>query len=123
IAMDNASNNDTLMDHLAIKFAAVDITFDPIAARIRCMPHTAHLAAIKLLEAIGAISKSSGKKAGGRQTSYQDAVTAPLAREHDDDAEGDDDDEDDEEFDSEGRNEGAVAKLRSVGKACSNSKF
>jgi hypothetical protein len=46
--MDNASNNDTLMDNLAIKFAAVDITFDPIAAQIRCMPHTAHLAAIKV---------------------------------------------------------------------------
>jgi hypothetical protein len=46
----------------------------------------------------------------------------PLAREHNDDAEGDDD-EDDEEFDSEVRNEGGVAKLRSVGKARSNSNF
>jgi hypothetical protein len=39
-----------------------------------------------LLEAIGAITKSTRKKAEGKSSSYQDAVTAPLAREDDDDA-------------------------------------
>ncbi|KAJ6528419.1 hypothetical protein B0H19DRAFT_885043, partial [Mycena capillaripes] len=82
--MDNASNNDTLMENIAIKCAAAEISFDATDARIRCMPHTAHLAAIKLLEAIGAISKSTRKKAEGKLAAYQDAVTAPIAREHDD---------------------------------------
>ncbi|KAJ7640915.1 hypothetical protein B0H17DRAFT_895324, partial [Mycena rosella] len=76
--MDNASNKDTLMDTIAIKCAAADIDFDATEARIRCMPHTAHLAAIKLLEAIGAISKSTRKMAEGRLAVYQDAMTAPL---------------------------------------------
>lgn len=46
--MDNAPNNDTLLEHLARKFESVGIFFDAIAARIRCMPHTAHLAALKV---------------------------------------------------------------------------
>ncbi|KAJ7168440.1 hypothetical protein C8R46DRAFT_811510, partial [Mycena filopes] len=73
LVMDNTSNNDTLMENLAIKCAAADIPFDPAEARIRCMPHTAHLAAVKLLEAIGAVNKSKSRK-----VSYQDSVTAPL---------------------------------------------
>ncbi|KAJ7111034.1 hypothetical protein C8R44DRAFT_532496, partial [Mycena epipterygia] len=84
LSMDNTFNNNTLMRCLALKFEYVQIVFDPVAARIRCMPHTAHLAAIKLLEAIGAISKSAHKKSEGKSASYQDAVTAALAREHDD---------------------------------------
>jgi hypothetical protein len=47
--MDNASNNDTLMENIAIKCATADIPFDATEARIRCMPHTAHLAAIKVI--------------------------------------------------------------------------
>ncbi|KAF8209175.1 hypothetical protein K438DRAFT_1573231, partial [Mycena galopus ATCC 62051] len=114
VVMDNASNNDTLMEHIAIKCSVADIAFDPVEARIRCMPHTAHLAAIKLLEAIGAISKSSRKKAEGRQTAYQDAVTAPLGRQYDDDFAGDDEDGDDEGEDSDVR---GVVRLQSVEKA------
>ncbi|KAJ7508005.1 hypothetical protein B0H11DRAFT_1704578, partial [Mycena galericulata] len=73
LGMDNASNNDTLMQHLAIKFHLKHVPFDPVLARIRCLPHTSHLAAIevrskkccqyytlivsKLLKAIGAISE------------------------------------------------------------------
>ncbi|KAJ6632154.1 hypothetical protein B0H10DRAFT_1770695 [Mycena sp. CBHHK59/15] len=47
--MDNAPNNDTLVEHLALKCAVAGIQFDATAARIRCMPHTGHLAAIKVL--------------------------------------------------------------------------
>jgi hypothetical protein len=47
--MDNASNNDTLMEHIEIKCASAGIPFDATEARVRCMPHTAHLAAIKVL--------------------------------------------------------------------------
>ncbi|KAF8144261.1 hypothetical protein K438DRAFT_1563768, partial [Mycena galopus ATCC 62051] len=46
--MDNAPNNDTLLEHLALKFELAGIAFDATAARIRCMPHTAHLSAIKV---------------------------------------------------------------------------
>lgn len=46
--MDNAPNNDTLVEHLALKCAVAGIRFDATAARIRCMPHTGHLAAIKV---------------------------------------------------------------------------
>lgn len=41
---------------------------------------------LKLLEAIGAISKTEAKKAASRGGNYQDSATAPLSRDHDDDA-------------------------------------
>ncbi|PPQ80850.1 hypothetical protein CVT25_001974 [Psilocybe cyanescens] len=50
------------------------------------MLHTIHLAAIKLLEAIGAFSKTEARKAASRSGNYQDSTTAPLSRVHDDDA-------------------------------------
>ncbi|KAJ7938837.1 hypothetical protein B0H13DRAFT_1851417 [Mycena leptocephala] len=97
------------------------IPFDPVTARIRCMPHTAHLAAIKLLEAIGAISKSARKKAEGKGASYQDSVTASLAREDDDGGEEDYGKDGDDEMDGDGGQGGqgqrklkSVKKLRSI---------
>jgi len=86
----NASNNDTLVDGIASRAQAKGIVFNPLWARLRCMPHTVHLAAIKLLEAIGAISAAESKKATSRSGNYQDSATAPLGREHDDDAVGQD---------------------------------
>ncbi|KAJ6528586.1 hypothetical protein B0H19DRAFT_872551, partial [Mycena capillaripes] len=78
IVMDNASNNDTMAEHFQTMCEDRGIEFDAVESRIRCMSHTAHLAAIKLLEAIGVITKSDRKKAGGRSSAYQDAVSAPL---------------------------------------------
>ncbi|KAJ7123499.1 hypothetical protein C8R44DRAFT_917609 [Mycena epipterygia] len=46
--MDNATNNDTMIAHYKQKCEAKMIEFDADAARIRCMPHTTHLAAIKV---------------------------------------------------------------------------
>ncbi|KAK6977766.1 hypothetical protein R3P38DRAFT_2410616, partial [Favolaschia claudopus] len=48
--------------------------------RMRCMPHTVHLAAIKgiqLLEVIGALTKNESKKAESRSSkqAYQETVT------------------------------------------------
>lgn len=71
---------------------------------------------VQLLEAIGAISKSTRKKAEGKLAAYQDAVTAPIAREDDDDADLDEEDEDDEEYNSEVRSGRGVQKFRSVEK-------
>jgi hypothetical protein len=36
--------------HLAIKLRADGIHFDASEARIRCMPHTVHLAALEVLQ-------------------------------------------------------------------------
>ncbi|KAJ7455098.1 hypothetical protein FB451DRAFT_942004, partial [Mycena latifolia] len=76
--MDNASNNDTMASHFQKKCEERNIEFDAEEARIRCMPHTAHLAALKLLESIGVINKSDRKKAEGRTSAYQDTVSAPV---------------------------------------------
>lgn len=46
------------------------------------------MSTLQLLEAIGAISKEDGKKAASRGSNYQDSVTIPLDRAHDDDAVG-----------------------------------
>jgi hypothetical protein len=48
IVMDNASNNDTMTLHFQKKCEERNIEFDAEEARIRCMPHTAHLAALKV---------------------------------------------------------------------------
>ncbi|KAF8234673.1 hypothetical protein L208DRAFT_1070791, partial [Tricholoma matsutake] len=90
IVMDNASNNNTLMTSLEQRCEERGITFSAQDARMRCMPHTVHLAAIKLLEGIGAISNADGKKAAARGSNYQDNVTIPLACEYDDNATADD---------------------------------
>jgi ribosomal protein L12E/L44/L45/RPP1/RPP2 len=69
-----------------------------------------------LLEAIGVISKSARKKAAGKSASYQDAVTAPLAREDDEDANEEEEEEEDDEHDLDFRLEQGTGKLRSVHK-------
>ncbi|KAK6967057.1 hypothetical protein R3P38DRAFT_3413899 [Favolaschia claudopus] len=74
------------------------IIFDAAEARIQCMPHTAHLAAVKLLAAIGVISKSNKKKAESRTSAYQDydSVSTPLAPENDDDGECEEEDKEED---------------------------
>jgi hypothetical protein len=48
VMMDNASNNDTLMEALENKCHAAGIDFRASDSRMRCIPHTIHLAAIKV---------------------------------------------------------------------------
>lgn len=48
IVADNATNNDTMMNVLEDKAASDGITFRANDARCRCMPHTVHLAAMKV---------------------------------------------------------------------------
>ncbi|KAJ6541133.1 hypothetical protein B0H10DRAFT_1852529, partial [Mycena sp. CBHHK59/15] len=109
--MDNATNNDTLMDGIESRANEAGISwFNATEARIRCLPHTTHLAALKvrslkiasinlsdslqLLEGIGAIPKADPKQRDA-EGAYQDSVTAPIGREHDDEAAiGEDDGED-----------------------------
>jgi len=48
IMMDNASNNDTLMEALEIKCHEARLEFSALDSRMCCIPHTIHLAAIKV---------------------------------------------------------------------------
>jgi hypothetical protein len=107
--MDNATNNDTMVEYFGLKCTQHDISFSERNARLRCLPHTIHLAALKvmylnqklfmstyyhtylkLLEAIGAVSKASP------QEPYQDSATASVDQEFDDEAVSQEDGIDDE---------------------------
>jgi hypothetical protein len=70
----------------------------------------------KLLEAIGVISKAARKKAEGKSASYQDSVTASLAREDDDDWEDDDEEVEDDEETADSDTAQGSEKLKSVSK-------
>lgn len=133
--MDNASNNDTLIEAFEKKCKAANIDFSATDARIRCMPHTVHPAALKvrssdagalpipstnmfaflqLLQAIGVITKKERKKAEGRAgASYQETVLLSLSREEDDNAVL----LEDQEEDAEDAATPAVTPLQAVKKA------
>ncbi|KAJ8515596.1 hypothetical protein ONZ45_g6994 [Pleurotus djamor] len=83
IVMDNASNNDTLMTTLEALHRGAGFDFPAKDARLRCIPHTIHLAALCLLEGIGALSPSDQVRAAGQEGGYQSVVTAD---DEDDDA-------------------------------------
>ena len=46
--MDNATNNDTMMEAIEQHCNEANIYFSAVESRLRCMPHTVHLAAIKV---------------------------------------------------------------------------
>ena len=46
--IDNASNNNTLVQGIVALAAAQHIYLDAKQIRLRCMPHTIHLAALKV---------------------------------------------------------------------------
>jgi hypothetical protein len=46
--LDNASNNDTFVDGIERRLKKAGVPFNASWARLRCMPHTIHLAAIKV---------------------------------------------------------------------------
>ncbi|KAF8159024.1 hypothetical protein K438DRAFT_1454152, partial [Mycena galopus ATCC 62051] len=83
--MDNATNNDTLVQAFARRCRKESINFSTTDGRMRCMPHTIHLSALKLLEAIGALTKEEKRAAKSRlrTSAYQDSATDALGREAD----------------------------------------
>jgi hypothetical protein len=114
VMMDNASNNDTMMEAIEDRCRNAGIEFSAKQARMRCMPHTIHLAAIKvslflcyhssfyfsligiqLLEGIGLISKENGTRARSAGFNYQDEVNIGLDREEDIEAAPEDEDDHD----------------------------
>ncbi|KAJ6534334.1 hypothetical protein B0H19DRAFT_964767, partial [Mycena capillaripes] len=46
--MDNATNNDTMTVAIERKCMAKGIPFEARRSRMRCLPHTVHLAALKV---------------------------------------------------------------------------
>jgi len=48
LMLDNATNNNTMVEAIERWAAAEGIKFNAKWARLRCMPHTIHLAAIKV---------------------------------------------------------------------------
>jgi hypothetical protein len=48
IVMDNAMNNDTMMVAIQRRCHEAKVYFSAVESRLRCMPHTVHLAAIKV---------------------------------------------------------------------------
>lgn len=53
--LDNASNNDTMVDGIKARAALEEIKLDAAWARLRCMPHTIHLAAVKVSSLISVL--------------------------------------------------------------------
>ncbi|KAK0467394.1 hypothetical protein IW261DRAFT_1317933, partial [Armillaria novae-zelandiae] len=94
--MDNTMNNDTLVDGISRCCRHGGIPFDAKLARLQCMPHTVHLAALKLLEGIGAINKKQAKKVMSKTSNYQNSATAPVHWDYDNEAVMQDEVEDDE---------------------------
>ncbi|PPR06980.1 hypothetical protein CVT26_004251 [Gymnopilus dilepis] len=83
--LDNALNNDTMVAGIQARAENDGIFLNAVWARLLgCMPHTIHLTAIMLLQAIGAVSMSEAQKAASSFGSYQDSITAPLDCDHDD---------------------------------------
>jgi hypothetical protein len=48
LVMDNATNNDTLAQGIERRSQEAGVFFSAMDSRMRCMPHTVHLAAIKV---------------------------------------------------------------------------
>ncbi|EDR01432.1 uncharacterized protein LACBIDRAFT_311023 [Laccaria bicolor S238N-H82] len=81
IMMDNASNNDTIMEAIESWCCAAGIKLSAQKSCMHCMPHTIHIVAIKLLEGIGIISKDNSAQA--QATNYQDEVNVEVECDYD----------------------------------------
>ncbi|KAJ7608081.1 hypothetical protein DFH06DRAFT_1018081, partial [Mycena polygramma] len=82
-------SDDTMMEAIQRKCREAGIKFDAKKSRMRCTPHTVHLAALKLLEAVGALTKDEAKKSEtrSRRGAYQETATQPDGVEADRNAE------------------------------------
>ncbi|KAH9069440.1 hypothetical protein EDB83DRAFT_2518604 [Lactarius deliciosus] len=116
--LDNTSNNDTMLESVQQCAREEGIRIKASWVHLRCIPHTIHLAAVKLLEAISAITKEDTKKAVSCGGNYQDSATSPLDRMHDDDVVGLEDGEGGDEMslqpDASERILQAIDKLRKI---------
>ncbi|KAJ3533021.1 hypothetical protein NMY22_g7505 [Coprinellus aureogranulatus] len=86
--MDNATNNDTLVQSIERRCLQHGIPFSADDARMRCTPHIIHLAALELLQGIGAITSEELDAALHSGLQYQDDVFASLPRRNNDGAGG-----------------------------------
>jgi hypothetical protein len=58
LVMDNATNNDTLALGIQTRSLDAGFYFSAVDSRMRCMPHTIHLAAIKVCVHASAVDAS-----------------------------------------------------------------
>ncbi|KAH9008871.1 hypothetical protein EDB83DRAFT_2235051, partial [Lactarius deliciosus] len=116
IMMDNASNNNTMIKEIEHRCHQAGHKFCAKDARMWCMPHTIHLAAIKLLEGIGLISKADSELAASSNFIYQDEINTRLECEYDPEAAPEDDGGDIETVpvDPSENIQTAVQKLRKI---------
>ncbi|KIY43729.1 hypothetical protein FISHEDRAFT_62766 [Fistulina hepatica ATCC 64428] len=77
--IDNATNNNTMVEVFAEKCYKHHIHFSVKDGRGHCMPHTMHLAALKLFEEIGTIMKVEEARASGPDGYYQDIINAAAS--------------------------------------------
>jgi hypothetical protein len=103
LMMDNATNNNMLTLGIQQCSKEAGVHFSAMDSWMHCMPHTIHLAVIKvcvhtlamnvselkgfqLLEGIGAISNVDSKKATSRSGNYQDSAITLVDCQFDDEA-------------------------------------
>ncbi|KAG9096989.1 hypothetical protein FS749_007324 [Ceratobasidium sp. UAMH 11750] len=87
ITMDNASNNNTLMDELEREFAARSLPFDAEENRVCCFPHVINLAVQRFLAQVPASAQQCrgvlaelGIEPTASQEAYLDAVESNPVR-------------------------------------------
>ncbi|KAF8813551.1 hypothetical protein BYT27DRAFT_7084271, partial [Phlegmacium glaucopus] len=97
IMMDNASNNNTMIQCIKTCCHKAGIKFQADHAQMWCMPHTIHFAAIRLLEGISLISKGNSNLATSSKFNYQDDINTGLEHENDMEATPEDSKADDEQ--------------------------
>lgn len=76
--MDNATNNDTMMEELERRLTSLGIPFSAKDARMRCTPHIIHLAALRLLDAIDGTTSRQNQYNGKGPDGYQSVVTESI---------------------------------------------
>ncbi len=133
---DNASNMSTFVDGVESRAKAIGVAFNAHWARLRCMPHTIHLAALKvrfeclflrhalvdalrqLLEGIGVVSKKRGQKERSPGVNYQDSVNTSLTEEADNHAAAHEGEEGGDDGDEESHQSASTSILPAVDKVC-----
>ncbi|KAJ6600738.1 hypothetical protein B0H10DRAFT_1824512, partial [Mycena sp. CBHHK59/15] len=84
----NPQQNDTMVEAFQRRCMERGIKFSCTNAHMRCMPHTIHLSTLKLLEAIGVLTKEEKRAAKSKSqgTVYQESATESLHLEADEEA-------------------------------------
>ncbi|KAF8234451.1 hypothetical protein L208DRAFT_1013920, partial [Tricholoma matsutake] len=111
LMIDNVTNNNILTLRIKRCSKEAGYHFSAMDSCMCCMPHTVHLAAIKLLKGIGAISKADSKKAKSHSGNYQGNAIAPVDHEFDNEAVQQEDEADEDKDEDEDEDESHATSL------------